>query len=424
LWRNATARSILYQFAVVGGIVWLFYIAISNALSNLRQRGVSTGFAFLRNEAGISIPEAPPIPADARWLVLLVLVLLLCLGATAVSSRLLGKDVHKHVKRALLIAFLIIVAVTFFKTEWIRYSPSDSYYLILLTGMANSIRIGVVAAGGAVVLGFVLGICQLSTNWLLRHLVQVVTETARNIPMLLHVLFWYTLILNTLPPVRGSLSVGGIVFLSNRGIFYPTIVALDFNTIRIWALPWIGILVFLLLRKASLPVLVLVGTLGLLACLGLSSTWDVPAFRGFNFAGGATLTPEYTALLVGLVVYYSAFIADIVRSGIRAIPVGQWEAARSIGLTRLRTIRLVIVPQAMRIIVPPLSNQLLGLAKDTSIGVAVAYPDFVAISRTVINQTGQALEVMFLVMSFYLVVNLAISSALNIYNRRVRISEP
>lgn len=424
LWRNPSARSLFYQIAVVGGVAWLFYAAISNALSNLRQRGVSTGLSFLKNEAGISIPETPPVPVDIRWLATIVLVLILSFAVKSRGTRLLHVKVGpKYVNWVLWIVVLVVSVIAISHTEWIRYRPSEPYYLILFTGMANSIRVGVAAAVGAVTLGFVLGVCQLSTNWLLRNLVRIGTETARNIPMLLHVLFWYTLVLNVFPPVRGSVSIGGMVFLSNRGIFYPSIESVDFTILAYLAILWAGILIVLLSRRATTTAAIVFILLAVLASVGYASIWQAPALRGFNFAGGAVLTPEYTALFVGLVVYYAAFIADIVRSGIRSIPIGQWEGASSLGLTRLTTIRRIIIPQAMRVIVPPLSNQMLGLAKDTSIGVAVAYPDFVAISRTVINQTGQALEVMFLVMSFYLMINLTISSAMNLYNQKVRISE-
>jgi general L-amino acid transport system permease protein len=424
LWRNQTARSIFYQAAVIGGIAWFFYAAIGNALSNLQHRGVSTGLSFLKNEAGISIPETPRVPSDIRWLALVPVMLLVYFGTQAVTAGFRRHTAARiYTDRALAGAVLAAVVLAAFNIEWVRYSPSDPYYLILVTGMANSICVGAVALVGAVSLGFVFGVCQLSTNWLLRKIVMLITETARNVPLLLHVLFWYGLILNTFPPVRGGINIGSAVFLTNRGIFYPSIEAFDLTSFAYLAIACAAV-ALISFKRTSSPKVILSGFLiALLVCAGLSAAWQVPVLRGFNFAQGTSVTPEFLALLVGLVVYYSAFIADIVRSAIRSIPIGQWEGAKSLGLSRSKTIGLIVIPQAMRVIVPPLSNQVLGLAKDTSIGVAVAYSELVSISRTVINQTGQALEVMFLVMIFYLVINLSISSGMNLYNQRVRISE-
>jgi general L-amino acid transport system permease protein len=352
-----------------------------------------------------------------------MLVLLIFYGGRSATARFIGSRAQPYFRWALFGMLVIAIAFAISSMELTRYRPSEPYYVILITGMVNSIRVGVVAALGAVILGFIFGVCQLSPNWLLRNLVHAFTETMRNVPMLLHVLFWYTLILNSFPPVGESFGLGAMIFVSNRGVYYPTIEAVDFSYLGYLGVAWVLAVFALIHFRATLGTILVVSGLAFLVFVGLSSSWEVPALRGFNFVGGSTLSPEYTALLVGLIVYYSSFIADIVRSGIRAIPIGQWEGARSLGFTRLTTIRLIIIPQAMRIIVPPLSNQMLGLAKDTSLGIAVAYPDFVAISRTVINQTGQALEVMFLVMTFYLVINLAISSALNLYNERLRIIE-
>jgi general L-amino acid transport system permease protein len=412
-------RSVTYQVLVVAGILWLVVTAFTNAVANLRQRGVSTGLSFLRNEAGISIPETPPVPSDPRVLAIIAALVALYLAASYAALRLLSGEARRRASWAITAAMVLAAAAVLASGEWLRYRPSDPYLTILVTGIANTLRIGAVAAVAAVVLGFVLGVCALSRNWLLRNLVHVVTETARNVPILLHVLFWYMLVLNVLPPVRASLSVGDLVFFSNRGIFFPSLERFDSTALTYVGVVLVAALFLVIGRALGTLSASLVSAVALLLVLGTAVVWDVPSLRGFNFAGGSSLTPEYSALLTGLVVYYGSFIADIVRSAIRAIPTGQWEGASALGLTRLKTIRLVIIPQAMRIIVPPLSNQMLGLAKDTSIGVAVAYPEFVAISRTVINQTGQALEVMFLVMSFYLLLNLAISSALNLYNAKL-----
>jgi general L-amino acid transport system permease protein len=289
--------------------------------------------------------------------------------------------------------------------------------------MVNSLRVAAISAVGAVLLGFVLGICQLSTNVLLRSLVTLATETARNVPLLLHALFWYTVVLNTLPPVRASIDIGSLIFLSNRGVFYPTIIAVNATALTTCLVAWAIAFVLAVRLRSPLVVKAAVCVAAIAATVTFAIELDVPRLSGFNFTQGGNLSPEQTALVVGLVVYYAAFIADIVRSAIRAIPVGQWEGASSLGLSRMRTIWLVIIPQALRIIIPPLSNQMLGLVKDTSIGVAIAFPEFVAISRTVINQTGQALEVMCVVMIFFLLINFSIAFGMNLYNRSIRFSE-
>lgn len=424
LWNNTAFRSVLYQAVVIGGIAWLFYVAVMNAVTNLRQRGVSTGFSFLRNEAGISISETPPTPSDLRRFLLFLLVLLLCLILFYCAKKFTPERIRKSrlLNGLWLVVFLALIAALP-NLGWTTYQPSDPYSAVLLTGMVNSLRVAAISAVGAVTLGFALGICQLSTNALLRNLVTLATETARNVPLLLHALFWYTVVLNSFPPVRASIDIGSLIFLSNRGVFYPTIIAVNATALTACLVAWAIAFVLAVRLRSPFVVKAAVCFAAIGATVGFALEFDVPRLSGFNFTQGGNLSPEQTALVVGLVVYYAAFIADIVRSAIRAVPVGQWEGASSLGLSRMATIWLVIIPQALRIIIPPLSNQMLGLVKDTSIGVAVAFPEFVAISRTVINQTGQALEVMLVVMIFFLVINFSIAFGMNVYNRSIRFSE-
>jgi general L-amino acid transport system permease protein len=424
LWNNIAFRSAVYQAAVIGGIAWLFYVAVMNAVTNLRQRGVSTGFSFLRNEAGISISETPPIPSDLRRFLLFVLVLLLCLILFYCAKKFAPERIRRSrlLNVLWLVLFLALIAAVP-NIGWTTYQPSDPYSAVLLTGMVNSLRVAAVSAVGAVLFGFVLGICQLSTNALLRNLVTLATETARNVPLLLHALFWYTVVLNSFPPVRASIDIGSLIFLSNRGVFYPTIIAVNATALTTCLVAWAIAFVLAVRLRSPFVVKAAVCVAAIAATVKFALELDVPRLSGFNFTQGGNLSPEQTALVVGLVVYYAAFIADIVRSAIRAIPVGQWEGASSLGLSRMATIWLVIIPQALRIIIPPLSNQMLGLVKDTSIGVAIAFPEFVAISRTVINQTGQALEVMCVVMIFFLLINFSIAFGMNVYNRSIRFSE-
>jgi general L-amino acid transport system permease protein len=233
-------------------------------------------------------------------------------------------------------------------------------------------------------------------------------------------MFWYAMILNFFPSVREYMSVLGLVHICNRGLYLPAIT--DFKIDQITTLLVTGGAVVALaaavFRRTKLSLI-----LALLASAVLISTasWDFPELQGFNIVGGVAIRPEFAALLFGLLAYHSAFIADIVVSGIKSVPIGQIEAAYSLGLRRLPALRLVVVPQALRVVVPPLSLQYLGLAKNTSIGVAIAFPDLVGVSRTVLYQTGQAIEVMLLVMVFYLAVSFSIALATNMFNQTVQV---
>ena len=259
----------------------------------------------------------------------------------------------------------------------IAFDPSDSYAVALLVGLLNTLIVSAVGIVLATVLGVVVGVARLAPNWLASRLAGCYVEMVRNVPLLLQLFVWYGLV-TTLPGPRQALNPLPGVFLSNRGLMIP------------WP-SWTD----------GLP--------------GL----DVPRLMGFNFVGGVTLSPEFAALLAGLVVYTAAFIAEIVRAGILAVPRGQTEAALSLGLSRGQILRLIVLPQALRVIVPPLTSQYLNLAKNTPLAIAIGYPDLVAVSNTVINQTGQAVEGVTLVMGVFLVISLALSAVMNWYNARV-----
>jgi general L-amino acid transport system permease protein len=288
------------------------------------------------------------------------------------------------------------------------------------------------------VLGFVVGLARLSPNLLIARIGGGYVELIRNLPLLFQILFWYLAVLGTLPAPRQSLSLFG-VFLSNRGIIFPApvlgpgseyvVLAVVAALIAALALRWwgrrrqerTGRPFPLLAAAAALIVgLPLVVFLALDAPIGL----EQPQLRGFNFVGGIRLIPEFTALLVALTTYTAAFIAEIVRAGVVAVPRGQSEAAQALGLTRGQMLRLVIVPQALRVIVPPLTNQYLNLTKNSSLAVAIGYPDLFALfAGTTLNQTGQAIETIAITMAVYLALSLVTSGLMNWYNARLRLKE-
>jgi general L-amino acid transport system permease protein len=373
-WSDPRTRRLIYQgafFIVLFGAGFYFG---SNAAANIARRGLELGFAFLGRTANFAI------------------------GETIIS-----------------------------------YSPADSYGRALLVGAANTLTVAIVGCVLTTVLGVALGILRLSTNPLLARLVGIYVELGRNIPLLLQLFFWYSLV-TRLGGARDAWSPLPGVFVSNRGLRAPTIVANDAFAYALGALVLAIALCLIVKRWAALrqaatgrrpPVLavmlaVLAGlpVLGALASGG-SLALDYPQLQGFNFAGGMALSPEFVALLTGLTLYTTAFVTEIVRTGIQAVPYGQWEASRALGLSSRRIMRLVILPQAMRVIIPPLTSQYLNLTKNSSLAVAIGYPDLISISGTVINQTGQALEVIFIFMAIYLAISLATSAGMNGLNNRL-----
>ncbi|RAU20875.1 amino acid ABC transporter permease [Paramagnetospirillum kuznetsovii] len=259
----------------------------------------------------------------------------------------------------------------------IAFTPADTYSRALVVGLLNTLLVSALGIVLATVLGTVVGVVRLSGNWLLGRLATLYVESIRNVPLLLQLFVWYGLV-TALPGARQALNPLPGVFLSNRGLVIP---ALD------WSHGW--------------PLL------------------DSPHLAGFNFTGGLTLSPEFAALLAGLTFYTAAFIAEIVRAGILSVPKGQVEAALSLGLSRGQILRLVVLPQALRVIVPPLTSQYLNICKNSPLAIAIGYPDLVAVSNTAINQTGQAVEGVALVMGVFLCISLGLSALMNWYNKRV-----
>jgi len=256
------------------------------------------------------------------------------------------------------------------ESAFLRYSASDSYLRALVVGLSNTLAVALIGVVLATGLGTLVGLLRLSKNFLLKTLSAAYVEFIRNVPLLVQLFFWYAVITEGMPGPREALSPLPGVFLSNRGIYIPT----------------------------------------------FSSS---PELQGFNFVGGAALSPEFAALLIGLVAYTAAFIAEIVRAGILAVDRGQGEAAHALGLSRGQTTRLVILPQALRVIIPPMTSQYLNLTKNSSLAVAIGYPDLVSIANTAMNQTGQAIEGITIIMAVYLTISLSISAFMNWYNAHV-----
>lgn len=378
---RAAAYQILLLLAV-GGVAW---IAIGNAAENLRNARVASGFGFLNNTAGFDVNQTV-IPFAAA---------------------------------------------------------TSTYGTAFLVGLTNTLMVAVIGIVLATVLGFAVGVARLSPNWIVRTLATVYVEVLRNIPLLLQLLFWYVAVLASLPGARDSYALGTSVFLNQRGLYLPKpLLAAD-----AWALPIalaigiVGTLVFRAYAKREqartgrrLPVLavglcLILGlpllTYGVLALLGVAPVaLDYPVKGTFNLRGGMQLYPEFVALVLGLTVYTAAFIAEVVRAGIQAVNKGQTEAARALGLQPGPTMRLVVIPQAMRVIVPPLTSQYLNLTKNSSLAVAIGYPDLVQVFMgTVLNQTGQAVEVVAITMAVYLTISLVTAFVMNLYNRRVALIE-
>src|SRR5450830_103759 len=370
-------RSIAYQVALCAVIGFLVYAAARNAIANLERAHIASGFGFWNTTAGFDISQA-------------------------------------------LIQF---------------DSQTSSYGRAFWVGLLNTLLVAGIGIVIATILGFIVGIALLSKNWLVAKAAAGYVETIRNIPLLLQLLFWYNAVLKALPEFRESFVIPGGIYLNNRGLFIPQPVFKDgFGWVLIaLAIGVIGAIAFYIWARKrqertgqQAPVfsagLALVFGLPLvvLALAGFPLAFVFPAAGRFNINGRIEVVPEFAALLVGLSIYTAAFIAEVVRAGITAVSRGQTEAAFSLGLRPRPTLRLVVVPQAMRVIIPPLTSQYLNLVKNSSLAVAIGYPDLVQVfTGTVLNQTGQAVEVVALTMAFYLTISLTASLAMNIYNRLI-----
>jgi general L-amino acid transport system permease protein len=366
-------RAVVLQAVLVVFILALGWFFFQNARANIAAQNTKTGFDFFWNTAGFGVVQA-----------------------------------------------------------LIPYDETSTYFRAFLVGLANTLVVSALGIVFATVLGFLVGIARLSSNWLLARLAGGYVELVRNLPLLFQILFWYLAVLASLPGPRNSFSLFGI-YVNNRGLILPRPV---FGEGAEWVLAaFVGGVVFALFfrayvrrRQAETGEVLPAGWVALGVIVGLPLvvfllagapiSLEVPELRGFNFAGGMRLIPEFVALLIALSTYTAAFIAEIVRAGILAVHRGQSEAAYSLGLRRGVTLRLVVLPQALRVIVPPLTNQYLNLTKNSSLAVAIGYPDFFALfAGTTLNQTGQAIEIIFITMLVYLAISLATSALMNWYNR-------
>jgi general L-amino acid transport system permease protein len=320
----------------------------------------------------------------------------------------------------------------------VPYGPSDTYLRAFAVGVANTLRAAVVGIALATVLGTLVGVGRLSRNALVRATCTAYVEVMRNIPLILQLFAWYMVITELLPEAATPLQLAPHVYLSKGGLQFPVP-----EWARGWTLAAVGLPAGLLVAwglfrwarerrertghtpQVLWPALLAVAGLPIAgwAAGGAPRAFDVPEVTAFNVAGGLGVTPEFLALVIGLVTFTAAYIAEIVRSGIQAVPHGQTEAAAALGLTHRQTLRLVVLPQALRVIIPPLTSQYLNLTKNSSLAVAIGYPDVVSIANTAINQNGQALECILIIMSVYLTINLLTALGMNWYNRRVALVE-
>jgi general L-amino acid transport system permease protein len=378
-WRSRHVRGLLYQLialVLIGLAVWFL---AHNTLTNMRVRGIQSGFDFLTSPAGFDIGE-----------------------------------------------------------RLVPYESNDPYWMAFLIGILNTLRVAVVGIVLTTILGTLLGIGRFSHNALVRGLCYGYVELFRNVPVLLQLLMWYLVLVESLPSPGQPISVFGLFFLSNGGLSYP---------VPVWgpgqALAGAGalagvVLAWLWARRARLhfeqtgqprPVLlpaigmVVVGGLAGWLASGAPTAWNIPAPGGFSMEGGSSLTPEFIAVLLGLTLYTASYVAEVVRAGIASVPRGQGEAASALGLSKGQQMRLVSLPQALRVIIPPMTNQYLNLTKNSSLAVAIGYPDVVSISNTAINQTGRAVECIAIIMAVYLTTSLGTSALMNWYNKRAAIKE-
>ncbi|SPP95540.1 MULTISPECIES: amino acid ABC transporter permease [Bradyrhizobium] len=369
-------NGVAVQFAFAAILGWIGYEIVSNARANLENQHIAAGFGFLRNNAGFDVNQT-----------------------------------------------------------LISYTGSDTFLRVFVVGLLNTLVVSVVGIVFATVIGFIVALCRLSPNWLLSRVGEIYVEVIRNLPLLFQILFWYLAVLAALPNPRQSISLLGIAFLSNRGLVVPSPIGQG-GLGPFLAVLALGVVASLVLRFHARRALfqegrmiriwpyVLGALFGLplatMLVFGLPFTFELPQLRGFNFAGGSRIIPEFVALTVALSTYTAAFIAEIVRAGILSVHKGQMEAGSSLGLSRGATLRLIVVPQAMRVIVPPLTNQYLNLTKNSSLAVAIGYPDLVSVfAGTSLSQTGQAIEIIAMTMGVYLLISLLTSAVMSVYGWHV-----
>ena len=377
---NRSIQGIFYQIVTLGLVILAIIYIVDNTARNMVARGLASGFHFLGVEAQFDI-----------------------------------------------------------QMTLIEYSPTSTYFDSFIVGLLNTLLVAGLGIFVATIVGFAVGIARLSSNWLIAKLAEAYIEILRNIPLLLQIFFWYFAVLRALPKPKQSLEFADSFFLNNRGLFIPDPVFGEGGALILYSfiaaiLISIGIAVWSKQRQnktgqtfpvfySSIGLLISFVFLSMLAT-GFPVTFDYPELKGFNFKGGIKLIPELVALTFALSMYTASFIAEVVRAGIQAVSLGQTEAARSLGLNPNQILRLVIIPQALRVIVPPLTNQYLNLTKNSSLAAAIAYPDLVLVfAGTALMQTGQAIEIIGMVMGVYLFLSLMTSIIMNLFNRFMRVAE-
>jgi general L-amino acid transport system permease protein len=379
-WRDQRVLRIAAQIISAILVIGFLYWAVANVLQSAQQRGLSLGFGFLDEAAGFPIGESD-----------------------------------------------------------LPYTTSRSFAYAFLVGVLNTLKVSVLGIVLATALGTLIGIARLSTNWLVNRLALVYVELHRNIPLLVLLLIWFRAVFIQLPRVQESITLPGPIYMNQRGVYFPFPQLNPKGWIFVTALILgfvLAIILWVLLRRRraetgqstyywqiSIAVLIVTPLLGWLLSGGAPFTFSIPELQGFNFQGGYQFSPEFTALLVGLFTYTAAFIAEVVRAGIQAVSKGQLEAARAVGLRYSQVLSLVILPQALRVIIPPLISQYLNLTKNSSLAVFIGYPELFFIGKTSINQAGRAVQVFVLVVLVYLTMSLLTSGILNIYNRRIQLVE-
>ncbi len=378
-WLDPKKRAIFFQFMTFAMVGLLAYYLTSNTLINLQKQKIATGFGFLHKESSFEIGES-----------------------------------------------------------LIPYSAASTYARALLVGALNTIKVAFIGVAITIILGTIIGVARLSTNWLVSRLAAIYIEAMQDIPILLQLFFWYAIFYETLPSPEQALNPGAGIYLSNRGVVFTTLQGHPAHKYILLAFV-VGCVIVYLMRRWARKRQEKTGQIfptfriGIAIVFGLPFiTWlafgtplkiDAPKFVGFNFQGGLMVSPEFIALLLGLVLYTAAFVAEVVRAGIQSVSKGQREAAMSIGLRPTLVLNLVILPQALRVILPPLTSQMLNLTKNSSLAVAIGYPDFVSVANTTINQTGQSIEGVALIMVVYLFFSLSTSAFMNWYNKKVALVE-
>jgi len=378
-YHDPKKRALLFQFVTILMLGLLAYYLLSNTLANLEKQSIATGIGFLQKEAAFEIGESP-----------------------------------------------------------IEYSAADTYGRALVVGFLNTLIISFIGIVITIFLGTLIGIARLSSNWIVSKLAALYIEVLQDIPVLLQLFFWYAFFYNILPGPKQALAPIPGVFLSNRGLVFAIPEAHPVYKYMALATLAACVVVYVMRRWARIrqartgnPFPVFKVALAILVCFplltwilgGAPTAMNIPVLRGFNFNGGTNISPEFTALLLGLVLYTAAYVAEVVRAGIQSVSKGQTEAAMSLGLKSGLVLNLVVLPQALRVIIPPLTSQMLNLTKNSSLAVAIGYPDFVSVAGTTINQTGQAIEGVALMMIVYLTLSLLTSAFMNWYNKKTKLVE-